>query len=170
MFVRYFTHVPAGLAVVQQRIEEVRSFLAEWAGVAYRDGEELRARVGPEPSRFAKEVDLIIGPPEVRKAGLVFPVRWSAAGAEALFPKLEASLILTHLGREMTSLSLEGTYQPPLGPLGRAVDRVALRKFAEATVKDWVDRVAEAVAVVPSSPDGQGHQDLGTRPRLARHG
>ena len=63
-------------------------------------------------------------------------------------PKLQANLILTHLGSEMTSLSLEGTYEPPLGPLGRAADRVALRKFAEATVKDWVDRVAEVVAHV----------------------
>jgi hypothetical protein len=105
--------------------------------------------VGPEPSRFAKKVDLVIGPPEVRNAGVVFPVRWSASGAEALFPKLVANLILTHLGPEMTSLSLEGTYQSPLGPLGRAVDRIALGKFAEATVKDWVDRVAEAVAVAP---------------------
>jgi len=149
MFVRYFTHVPVGLGVAQERIEGVRSRLAEWAGVAYRDGEELRARVGPAPSKFAKEVDLVIGPSEVRNAGLVFPVRWSATGAEALFPKLEANLILIHLGPEMTSLSLEGTYEPPLGPLGRAADRVALRKFAEATVKDWIDRVAEAVAVVP---------------------
>ena len=147
MFVRYFTHVPAGLGVVQERIDGVRSHLGEWAGVAYRDGEELRARVGPEPIRFAKKVDLVIGPPEVRNAGVVFSVRWSATGAESLFPTLDANLILTHLGPEMTSLSLEGTYQPPLGPLGRAVDRVALRKFAEATVKDWVDRVAEAVAV-----------------------
>ena len=149
MFVRYFTHVPAGLGVVQERIEGVRSNLGEWAGVAYRDGEELRAKVGPVPTKFAKEVDLVIGPPEVRNAGVVFPLRWSAAGAEALFPKLVANLILTHLGPEMTSLSLEGTYQPPLGPVGRVVDRVALRKFAEATIKDWVDRVAEAVAVAP---------------------
>ena len=149
MFVRYFTHVPAGLGVIQARIEAVRSHFAEWAGVAYRDGEELRARVGPEPSRFAKEVDLVIGPAEVRNAGVVFPVQWSAAGAEMLFPKLVANLILTHLGTDMTSLSLEGTYQPPLGPLGRAVDRVALRKFAEATVKDWIDRIAETVAVAP---------------------
>ncbi len=147
MFVRYFTHVPAGLGVAQERIEGVRSNLGQWAGVAYRDGEALRARVGPEPSRFAKEVDVVMGPPEVRNAGVVFPVHWSATGAEALFPKLDANLILTHLGPDMTSLSLEGTYQPPLGTLGRAVDRVALRKFAEATVKDWVDRVAGAIAV-----------------------
>jgi len=163
MFVRYFTHVPVGLGVVQERIEGVRSHLAEWAGVAYRDGEELRASVGPVPSTFAKKVELVIGPPEVRNAGVVFQVGWSAAGAEALFPKLAANLILTHLGPDMTSLSLEGTYEPPLGPLGRAVDRVALRKFAEATVKDWVDRVAEAVAIPPSSVDGQSHQDLGAR-------
>jgi hypothetical protein len=149
MFVRYFTHVPVGLGLVQERIEKVRSNLSEWAGVAYRDGEALRATIGSAPSTFAKKVDLVIGPPEIRSAGVVYQVGWSATGAEALFPKLAANLILTHLGPEMTSLSLEGTYQPPLGPLGRAVDRVALRKFAEATVKNWVDRVAEAVAVAP---------------------
>jgi hypothetical protein len=59
---------------------------------------------------------------------------------------LTADLILTHVGREKTKLALEGTYEPPLGPVGRALDRVALKNVAEATIQDWVDRVAEAVS------------------------
>ena len=39
----------------------------------------------------------------------------------------------------------DGTYEPPLGPLGRAIDRVALRRVADSTVKDWVDRIALAL-------------------------
>jgi hypothetical protein len=127
----------------------MRSTLQDWADVVYREGEHLHARVGPNALRIAKEVVLEIGPPEVRKAGVVYPVRWSAVGAETLFPKLVANLILTHLGPELTTLSFEGTYEPPLGALGRAIDRVLLRNLAEATVKNWVDRVAGAVSPTP---------------------
>ncbi len=146
MFVRYYTHVPVGIGLVQEQVGQMRTTLEDWADVAYREGEALHARVGPVGHRYAKEVALEIGPAEVRKAGVVYPVRWSAVGAETLFPKLVANLILTHLGPERTTLSLEGTYEPPLGPIGRVVDRVLLRNLAEATVKNWVDRVAEAVS------------------------
>ena len=146
MFVRYYTHVPVGIGLVQEQVGQIRTTLEDWADVVYREGEDLYARVGPVGHRYAKEVVLEIGPAEVRNAGVVYPMRWTAVGAETLFPKLVANLILTHLGPERTTLSLEGTYEPPLGPIGRVVDRVLLRNLAEATVKNWVDRVAEAVS------------------------
>jgi hypothetical protein len=34
---------------------------------------------------------------------------------------------------------------PPLGALGRAIDRALLFRVAEATLKDFLDRVREAV-------------------------
>jgi hypothetical protein len=145
MFVHYFTHVPVPIAVVESRIDDVRSDLEQWAGIAYREAEELRAVVGPRPERFAKKVRLVIGEPEVRGGGVVYAVRWTAVGAEALFPRLTADLTLSHVGPERTKLTLEGTYDPPLGPVGRAADRVMLRRVAEVTVQDWVDRVASAV-------------------------
>jgi hypothetical protein len=154
MFVHYFTHVPVELGLVQSRIDAVRSSLEEWAGVAYREGEELHARVGPAELTYAKEVRLGIGPGEVRPAGIVYPVTWTAVGAEVLFPRLDADLILTHLGWGRTKLTLEGNYAPPMGPVGRVIDRIILKNIAESTVQDWVDRVAMAVRTEPEVRGG----------------
>ena len=145
MFVSYRTQVPISMAEVEHRLDDVRAHLGSWADVAYRDGEELRARVGPNRGSLAKEVRLEIGIAEIHRAGLVYPIRWSATGAGVLFPVLNADLKLAHVGSDQTTISLEGTYEPPLGPLGRAVDRIMLRKVADATIKAWVDRLAEGI-------------------------
>ena len=145
MFVRYFTHVPLHLGIVQHRLGELRHTLEDSAGVVYREGEELRAKVGPSVGGYAKEVRLVIGVAEIHRTGLVYPISWTAVGAQSLFPKLTGELVLSHVGPERTRLSLEATYQPPLGPLGRVVDRVVLGRFAESTVKNWVDQLAEAL-------------------------
>ena len=152
MFIRYFTHVPVALSVVEARIDQVRSSLEEWADIAYRDGEGLRANVGPHG--YAKTVRLEIGIGEIRRSGIVYPVNWTATGASALFPRLSADLVLSHVGKQRTRLALEGTYDPPLGPVGRTIDRIALKNVAEATVQDWVDRVAKAVTEPLSSVEG----------------
>ena len=145
MFVRYFTLVPLHLGVVEHRLDALRGALEDWAGVAYREGEELRAKVGPSVGCYAKEVRLVIGAAEIHRTGLVYPISWTATGAQALFPKLNGELVLSHVGQEKTKLLLEATYQPPMGPLGRVVDRVLLGRFAESTVKNWVDQLAEAL-------------------------
>lgn len=146
MFVHYYTHVPVGMSDVESRLDEVRGHIEDLADVVYRDGEELYAKVGPGESDVAKTVRLEIGVPEIRKAGLVYPVSWTASGAKILFPKLTADLVISHVGSERTKISLEGRYEPPLGALGRAVDRTVLKQVAESTVQDWVDRVAAAVS------------------------
>lgn len=146
MFVHYYTHVPVSLSTVEARIDEIRAHLEDWAGVAYRDGEELFATVGPGPGGYAKKVHLEIGMAEIQRSGVIYPISWTATGAKGLFPSLTADLILSHVGKTRTKLSLQGTYEPPLGPVGRVIDRSLLRKVAESTVQDWVDRVAAAVA------------------------
>lgn len=146
MFIHYSTHVPVGLADVEKRLDEVRSQLQEWADVAYREGEELRSKVGPVPG-LAKSVQLEIGLAEIHRTGLVYPIKWTAHGAGALFPELNADLALSQMGSSMTSLSLDGTYEPPLGVVGRMADRMILGRVAEATVRNWMDRLADAVGV-----------------------
>ena len=145
MFVHYFTHVPLHLGMVEHRLDALRGALEDWAGVAYREGEELRAKVGPSVGGYAKEVRLVIGAGEIHRTGLVYPISWTATGAQSLFPKLTGELVVSHVGPEQTKLLLEATYQPPMGPLGRVVDRVVLGRFAELTVKNWVDQLAEAL-------------------------
>lgn len=145
MFVHYSTHVPVSLPEVEKRLNQLKAHLQEWADVAYREGEELRSRVGPTPA-LARSVSLEIGLAEIHRTGLVYPIKWTAHGAGALFPELNADLALSQMGPDMTSLALDGTYEPPLGVVGRLADRMILGRLADATVRNWMDRLAEAVS------------------------
>jgi hypothetical protein len=145
MFVHYFTDVPVPMADVERHLDQLRSHIGSWADVAYREGEELRTRVGPTDGAFAKEVRMELGIAQIHRTGLVYPISWSATGAQVLFPRLNADLLISHVGSNQTKISLEGTYEPPLGSLGKVVDRVMLRKVADSTVKAWVDRLADAL-------------------------
>lgn len=73
------------------------------------------------------------------------PIAWRATGPTGLFPVLDAELEFASLGTALTQLSLSGRYQPPLGLLGKTVDRALLSRVAEATIKDFLDRLARAI-------------------------
>ncbi len=145
MFVHYFTHVPLNVSDVEKRLDQFRTSLPEMADVAYRVGEELRAKVGPWVEGYAKEVKLEIGTAEIHRTGIAYPVTWTAVGATVLFPKLDAELLLAHVGRKLTRISIEGTYQPPLGFVGKMADRAILGRYADAAVRNWLDQLAEAL-------------------------
>ena len=145
MFVHYFTHVPLPVPEVEARLDQVKNRLADMADVAYREGETLHSKVGPWQDGFAKEVDLVIGTAEIHRTGITYPVTWTATNAGLLFPSLKASLLLAHVGRDVTRIAFEGTYEPPLGTIGKLADRAVLGRFAEATVRNWLDRLGAAL-------------------------
>ena len=145
MFLHHEADLPLSMPEVEHGIEALRSDLGTIANVAYRKGEELRAKVGPGTGSVAKEVRLEIGSPEIHRTGLIYPVKWSAVGSEVLFPRLTADLIVSHVGHDRTRIVLDGIYQPPLGQLGKVVDRVLLRRVAESTVKSWMDGLADSL-------------------------
>ena len=155
MFVHYFTHVPLNVSEVEARLDSLRHNLTEMAGVAYREGEELRSRVGPWVEGFAKEVEIEIGTAELHRTGIAYPITWTATGAEILFPKLNAELLLAHVGKTSTRLAIEGTYEPPLGVVGKVADRALLGRYADAAVRNWLDRLAEAL-VDSGSTESEG--------------
>ena len=70
---------------------------------------------------------------------------WQPTGAGALLPVLEADLEIGALGAHRTQLALNASYRPPLGTVGRAIDRALLHRVAEATVKDFLDQVGVAI-------------------------
>lgn len=145
MFVEYWTNVDAGLSKVEKRLDALRADLSEWADVAFRDGEHLRTKVGPSSS-LAREVQLTVGMAEIHSMGLIYPLQWTATGATLLFPEMKADLTLSKAGQRNTKLTFRGNYQPPLGVVGRLADRAGLRHVAEATVANWVDRLADALS------------------------
>lgn len=144
MFVEYATMVDLPLSTVEKQLDRVRANLEDWADIAYREGEDLMSKVGPT-STVSRKVQLTIGVAEIRAGGLVYPIHWTVNGASMLFPSLEADLWLTKTGSQQTRLTLKGTYRPPLGALGRIADRALLGRVADATVADWMERLADAV-------------------------
>lgn len=143
MFVHYFTEAPVPLERAAQAVTRLRREMSSWAGSAYRSGEALAGRLGGKAG-LASLVLFEIGLPTVTTGGCSYPVKWRATGAASLFPRLQADLELADLGGSVI-VTLRGTYDPPLGEVGRMVDRAVLGRVADATVKSWVDRLAREI-------------------------
>jgi hypothetical protein len=154
MFVRYFVEIPAAFGEVE---EALLLSPDRWIPGIAHDADErgglLLAEVGfgSPPRRLKKEVEIELGEPLRLGSKTLLPLLWRATRLHGLFPVLEGDLEVAALGRSRTQLALSARYQPPLGTFGRAVDRALLHRVAEATVKDFVDRVARAIEPRSSS-------------------
>ncbi len=157
MFVRYF-------AVLQMSSVEVDEVLLrnafEWIpGLAMDAGDHgirlwADVGIGSEGHRVTKTVEIEVGDATRLGEKTILPLVWRAAGAEALFPVMEGDLEVAPLGPNRTQLAMSARYRPPLGPVGRAIDRALMHRVAEATIKDFVDRVASAIERRGASPAG----------------
>jgi len=147
MFVYYFVHVNRPFREVEESLVGQVHSLGSLADEAYREGENLRGKigVGADNGVVAKTVRLVAGTPIRGEQLTTIPLAWEATGTPGLFPKLEADLIVATVGPELSQIAMRGTYAPPLGPLGRVLDRAVLHRVAEASVKGFVDRVARSL-------------------------
>jgi hypothetical protein len=86
-------------------------------------------------------------------------IRWEAAGSgSGLLPVLDADIWLTPAGEHHTLLTLTGSYRPPFGRVGEAVDRAVMHRVAAATVRKFLASVAavltrQVTESLPSSPN-----------------
>ena len=147
MFARYFVELSAASSAVEHALsDDPRRWLPGLVRDANHRGDELLAEVGfGEAIRVKREVSVELVPPVRSSSKTVFPLRWQAADHPGLFPALDADLEVASLGAERTQLAMSARYVPPFGTVGRAIDRALLSRVAEATLKDFLDRVREAV-------------------------
>jgi hypothetical protein len=71
------------------------------------------------------------------------PLEWHAADSPGLFPAMQADLKVYPLSFTETQVELSGSYDPPMGVLGDAVDRVVGHRLAEASVHRFVRAIVE---------------------------
>lgn len=69
-------------------------------------------------------------------------LQWKATKMPRLFPLMKAELSVYPLTATETQLDFQGTYEPPLGLLGDAVDAVVGHRIAEASVHRFIKEVA----------------------------
>ena len=149
MFVRYYVDLAVPFADAEWRLlDNPARWLPPILAAAEERGNRLLVDVGfrfGQELRVDKQVEIDISDPFRMPGKTMLPISWSARGGERLFPSLEGDLELAAIGEHRTQLSLSARYEPPLGVLGRAIDRALLHRVAEATVKDFIDRVVEAM-------------------------
>jgi hypothetical protein len=148
MFARYYVELPYDRERVEHvLLTEPDAWLPGYATNANHKGDRLLAEVGfGDDVRIARTVAIDVGSPITMPTKSVLPVRWTAAGAAGLFPSLDADLEVAPLGHERCQLSISARYEPPLGAVGRAIDRALLFRVAEATIKDFLDQVRDRIA------------------------
>lgn len=122
-------------------------WLAPLAAAAMSEGDALRLRIGPVGGlpMLAKTVSLQVGEPMRRDEVTVVPLTWRATATPGLFPVMSADLEVAPLDAELTQLTLRGRYEPPLGAVGRRLDRLLMHRVAEASVRSFLARLAETI-------------------------
>src|SRR5205823_391448 len=155
MFIRYFLEL-------ERPFDEIEVTLlddpGEWLpGIAVKTSaltDSLLAEVGfgIQHTRIEKRVLVTVHPPITFPTRLILPIEWRPASGQGLFPKLLADIEVAPLGTRRTHLSISARYDPPLGLVGRTLDRAMLHRIAELTVKDFLDRTAVALAAASAVP------------------
>lgn len=145
MLVYYYNHVNGTVEQVANTIVAAEGEVTAWARWAYRKGEELRTCIDPGAFLPAKEIEIVLGRPTGRSGSVIIPMDWKGTGGGALFPVMRGDLVLQPLGHELVQVVFRGSYQPPLGVLGRLLDRAVLHRLAEASAKAFLDQLCRGV-------------------------
>lgn len=135
--------------VRQVLLEDARGLFQRATMVATSRAAALRARLHAHfgPLDLATEIDIRVTSVEERESPLGgsathVALEWEAAKHPGAFPVMHATLAFYALTESETQLELEGTYEPPLGLLGKAVDAVIGRRIADASVLRFIQEVA----------------------------
>jgi hypothetical protein len=147
MFARYFVELPISPEEVERALtRDPRLWLPGLAERAHHRGDVLLSEVGfGEAVRIKRSVAVELGRSVRIGSKFVAPLRWAASAGADLFPSLDADLEVAPIRPGRTQLAMNARYVPPFGTVGRVIDRAVLSRVAEATLKDFLDRVADAI-------------------------
>lgn len=110
------------------------------------DGVELHAKLGTVA--VAADVAMDVGEPQQAMSSplgypmTTFPLAWRAREHSAMFPQMQAKLVVYPHSDSRTQLELEGDYDPPLGVLGDALDALGGHHLAESSAGHFLREVA----------------------------
>jgi hypothetical protein len=100
---------------------------------------------------LGKTVKLEVGEPLKRDEVTVVPLTWRATATPGLFPVMSADLEIAPLDAELTQLTLRGRYEPPLGAVGRRLDRLLMHRVAEASVRAFLGQLVATLSAAETA-------------------
>lgn len=147
MFVNDEVPLGVGFDAARARLADLArdNTLASASAAAYGEGVTELIKVGP--LRSVPGVSKMVA---VRFRNLVerddyagLAVRWEATGPRGgLFPVLDADIIVMPTGKRSSKLRITGSYRPPFGALGSALDAAILHRVARATIRAFLSCLA----------------------------
>ena len=153
---RVLSSVSSPSVVVAERVarcpfsvahEYVEDFFREAAVQGAEVGVRLRDVVPTLGGRLRQPVQLVSARhPDEAESGRAHDqheISWTAG--TRFFPDFQGTLQLRIVSVEQTRLTLEGTYRAPFGAAGQVFDAVLGRRIARATMRDLLDRLADAM-------------------------
>jgi hypothetical protein len=132
---------------VNRPYSEVRTGLVELFTRVSESGDPvpLHAKAGPLDLSTEVQIELL-GARESHdnpsRPTTIIEIGWKAIHRPKMFPTMRATFSAYALSPTETQLELTGTYDPPLGVIGDAVDAVALGRIAKESVQRFVDEAA----------------------------
>lgn len=174
MFIIEHVRVRLPLATAAPRLVNLTrgGGLANASDRAYQDGAAgTLLRVGPlgDVPGLAKLVQVRFLDPAWSERGMTIGIRWEAAGtATALFPVLDADVVLSPVSLRVCMLACSGVYRPPLGRLGAALDRAVMSHLATATIRSLLQQLAAEIISPSPALALQAADDLIAQPVINR--
>jgi hypothetical protein len=75
---------------------------------------------------------------------------------------LDADVTVTQDAPGAVKLRLDGSYRPPLGPVGAGLDRAVMNRAANATIRAFITSLSDALAH-PAAELGRGSEQPDSR-------
>ena len=140
----------------------IPSHAGHWSSPEVRA--DLRAEL-PGGGSVSRSARVGFGPLMEEDGAVVLPVWWEDAEHPNLFPTFDGGLELQADGPR-TALRLVGSYQPPLGLLGRFGDGLAGHRIVMASINTFladVARLVTAAATVCGQDDSRSDMETAQR-------
>jgi len=149
--IRCYDYVNHSYAQVRDALSEdaLAVFQSATKAAAFR-AQSIASELHADIRGIGVEADIVICVKNVEErapAAMSAPVtrlqiEWEAATMPRLFPLMKAEISVYPLTATETQLDFWGLYEPPLGPLGKAVNAIIGHRIAEVSVHRFVGEVA----------------------------
>ena len=105
-----------------------------------------------------QDVEITLGRPTSVDETTLWPIAWFPRGHTSLLPGFAGTLSLQPDGDDASTVTVSGSYHPPLGLIGAIVDGAIGRRVAEVSVEGLVQgmarRIERGAAQRPASTRG----------------
>ncbi|MGH9172037.1 MAG: hypothetical protein ACRD0Z_14405 [Acidimicrobiales bacterium] len=157
VFIADFIHIAAPFPdVAHVMLHSPDEWLSQLGEDPPRNHESLRRHddsyvlvmdVGPSCRLASLPVHLTVDRARSSDDCVITPVAWTSDIWSPLLPDLEGDLLLTALDEDgaASRLGLHGRYAVPLAEVGRAVDKLAMHRVAEATIRRFLREASDAL-------------------------